>query len=170
MNKKVLIVIGIIILIIMLLYYYVKDNYRYYGDKDYLIDISYDISDRFDASIYDSSRYYHYYEDDISCNFDISYFSTFDINNGEEYLRKRIMFTLNDEVSDIEEVDINNYKWYYMKVDSGDKISYYYATVKDDVGYELEYSISDYMRGDSNSSNKVCYSEYDRVISSIKFN
>lgn len=163
-----LIVIGIIILVSGIIYYFVRDDYHYYDDKDYLSNISYDISSEFDSSIYDSSRYYHYYGDYISCNFSVNYFNTYNISNGEEYLKNRINITLSDKVSDIEEVDINNYKWYYMKVDSGDTIKYYYATIEKDIGYELEYNIHDYLRGDSNSNDRFCFDEYDKIISSVK--
>lgn len=169
MNKKLLIVIGSIIIVSIIIYYFVRDNYYYYSNKDYLSNISYDISDEFEANIYDSSRYYHYYDDNISCNFNVNYFNNYGFIDGSEYIKDRIMFTLNDEVSDIEVVDINNYKWYYLKVLGSNDVRYYYVTIYNDVGYELEYNISDYLRGDGNSSNGLCYREYDRIISSVKF-
>lgn len=167
MKKIYIIIFAVIVLVVISIFYFTKDN-DYVVDS-HLSDISFDIDDRFEANIYDSSGYYHYYSDDISCNFDVSYYDNYKYNSGNDYLRDMVMFSLNDEVSEIKEIELNGYKWYYMSVDSDGKKSYYYATIKSDKVYELEYDISDYKRGDrTEDESNFCYSEYDKIISSVK--
>ena len=170
MRKKVLLFIGIIIVIIAIyIIYKVNDNYNYGDYYDYLDNISYDISNKFKESEY-SGGYYHYYGNNVSCTFDVDSFSTYNYFNGSDYIKDRITFTLNDKVSDIKEVDLNGYKWFYFGVDGGNNKEYYYATIKDDKGYLLKYEISDYLRGDSNKDrDSFCYTEYDKIISSVRF-
>ena len=171
MNKKVLLVIGVIIVIVVsYIIYKINDNYNYGYYYEFLNNISYDISSKFEEGKY-SKGYYHYYGDDVSCSFNIDSFSTYNYSNGSDYIKDRINFTLNDKVSEIEEVDLNGYKWFYFSVDGGDNKEYYYATIKDDKGYLLEYEIRDYNRGDSMEGTKsFCYAEYDNSISSVRFN
>ena len=167
MKKVYIIIFVVIILVVIFIFCFIKDNVIESGNN--LSDISFDIDNRFEANIYDSSGYYHYYSDDISCSFDVSYYGNYKYNSGNDYLRDMVMFSLNDEVSEIKEIELNGYKWYYMSVDSGDKKTYYYATIKNDKVYELEYDISDYKRGDrTEDESNFCYSEYDKVISSVK--
>ena len=170
MRKKVLLFIGIIIVIIFIyIIYKVNDNYNYGDYYDYLDNISYDISSKFEVSKY-SRGYYHYYDNDISCTFDVDSFSTYNYFNGSDYIKDSITFTLNDKVSEIKEVDLNGYKWFYFGVDGGNNKEYYYATIKDEKGYLLKYEISDYLRGDSNKDrDSFCYTEYDKIISSVRF-
>ena len=57
-----------------------------------------------------------------------------------------------------------------FSLEAFDNKEYYYATIKDDEGYLLEYEIMDYNRGDSMEGAKsFCYAEYDKIISSVKF-
>lgn len=171
MNKRVFIIIGIVILFVgILIFFYYEDNdYNYkWDDKGYLDDISYDVPGRFESDKYTYSDNYHYYNNSISCSFNVKYFGTYNISNGEEYLRDSIRFTLNDKVSDISLVDLNGDKWYYMTVNSGDNISYYYATIKNDKGYVLEYEVNDYLRGDTDKRDNFCYVSYDKIISSVR--
>ena len=167
MKKLYTIIFVVIILVVIFIFCFIKDNVIESGNS--LSDITFDIDDRFEASLYDGSGYYHYYSDDISCNFDFSYYSNYRYITGDDYLRDMVKFSLNDEVSEIKEIELNGYKWYYMSVDSDGKKTYYYATIKNDKVYELEYDISDYKRGDrTEDESNFCYSEYDKVISSVK--
>ena len=169
MKRNVLIIGAIIFVIVIFVIYKVNDNIYDDDYYKYLDNIDYKVSSEFEESKY-SKGYYRYYNDDISCNFSIDSFSTYSYKDGSEYLKDDIRFTLNDKVSDINEVDLNGYKWYSLTVEHNNEISYYYATVKDDNGYLLEYKIRDYNNGDyGNSKENFCYVEYDRIISSISF-
>ena len=169
MKKILFILVGVIIVFFVCSWIYKQSTDYYYDGNEYLDNISYVISDKFEESEY-SRGYYHYYDDGISCSFDINDYSTYSYKNGSDYLKDRITFTLNDEVSEISEVDLNGYKWYYMSVSKRGNINYYYATVKNDRGYILNYEINDYSYGDSLSGDKFCDTEYDKVISSVRFN
>ena len=168
MNKKILIGIGIVIVFVLLGVSFV----RYYEDSslyenDYLKGISYDVPREFEKSKY--GEYYHYYGDNVSCNFEIDDFSTYSYKNGKEYLENNVSVHLSDEVSDVKEVDLNGDMWYSFSGKNSNGISYYYAVVKEDKGYFLEYEISDYYHGDySNGENNFCKASYGEIISSVR--
>ena len=73
-----------------------------------------------------------------------------------------------DDLS-VKEVDLNGDMWYSFSRKNSNGISYYYAIVKKDKGYFLEYEISDYYHGDySNGENNFCKASYDEIISSVR--
>ncbi len=168
MNKKWLVVLGAIVIIILLViftFYSFHDVYYHYAEE-YLNNISFVISDKFSVSKY-SRGYYSHYDNDVSCNFIVEDYYGDVYSDGSEYLKKYVYFTLSDEVSDIEEVTLNGYPWYFMRVDNKNGVSYYYSTIWNGTGYKIEYSIRNY--GLDNNRNSFCYMEYDEVISSVKF-
>lgn len=174
-NKKQLIIgliIGFIVAVIFIIVLakVVTDvEYSDREEKKALKQLKYEISDKFEKDNYGYAIYHSYYEDNINCRFNIHTYDNYydDYKDGNEYLRDRINFTYNDKVSEIKEVELNNYKWYYMSKEKNEDIEYIYATIKDNIVYELEYEITDYAKGDGTSS--FCSSQYDKVISSIKF-
>ena len=167
MNKKILIGIGIVVVVIIVVSFvrYYEDN-SYYGEE-YLKNISYGVPREFEKSKY--GEYYHYYGDDVSCNFVVRDFSTYSSKSGKEYLENYVSVHLSDEVSDVKEVDLNGDMWYYFSSKNRGNISYYYAIVKEDKGYYLEYTIRDDKNGDySNGENNFCKASYGEIISSVK--
>lgn len=169
MKKVILIIVGVVI-VLFVLYFIGNHKYEYHLDYGYLDNISYNISDEFEGS--DSSRgYYHYYGDNSSCSFSVdNFYVNSNYKDAKDYLRNNLYFTLNDKVSEIEEVSLNGYQWYYLKKEDDGGVTYYYATIKGDTGYVLEYDINDYNNGDYNKDDyNLCYMEYDRIISSVRF-
>ena len=167
MNKKILIGIGVIVVVILVVSFvrYYEDSSLY--ENDYLKGISYDVPREFEKSKY--GEYYHYYGDNVSCNFEIDDFSTYSYKNGKDYLENNVSVHLSDEVSDVKEVDLNGDMWYSFSRKNSNGISYYYAIVKGDKGYFLEYEISDYYHGDySNGENNFCKASYGEIISSVR--
>ena len=167
MNKKILIGIGVVVVVIIVVSFvrYYEDSFD--DEEDYLKDISYDVPREFEKSEY--GEYYHYYGDDVSCHFEVMDFSTYSSKSGKEYLENNVSFYLSDEVSEIKEVDLNGDLWYSFSKKNDSGISYYYAIVKDDKGYCLEYTIRDYYHGDySGNENNFCKASYGEVISSVK--
>ena len=164
--KKIIIILGIVVVVGMLVYSFVKyDRENEY--VDFLENISYDVPKEFEKSKY--GEYYHYYGNNVSCNFEVDDFSTYSYSNGKEYLEDNVSVHLNDEVSDVKEVDLNGDLWYSFNRKSGGNISYYYAIVKNDKGYYIEYEMRDYYHGDySNGENNFCKASYDKIISSVK--
>lgn len=169
MNVKKVLIIGVCFFVIIVLVgffrYYISEKNS--SDKDYLKNISYDVPKEFEKSKY--GEYYHYYGNNVSCNFEVDDFSTYSYSNGKEYLEDSVSVHLNDEVSDVKEVDLNGDLWYSFNRKSGGNSSYYYAIVKDDKGYYIEYEMRDYYHGDySNGENNFCKASYDKIISSVK--
>ena len=150
----------------MLVYSFVKyEKENVYVDS--LENISYDVPGEFEKSKY--GEYYHYYGNKVSCDFKVDDFSTYSYSNGKEYLEDNVSVHLNDEISDVKEVDLNGDLWYSFNRKSRGNISYYYAIVKEDKGYFIEYEIRDYYHGDySNGENNFCKISFDKIISSVK--
>ena len=150
MNKKILIGIGVVVVVILVVSFvrYYEDNSYY--EEEYLKNISYD-------------------GDDVSCHFEVMDFSTYSSKSGKEYLENYVSVHLSDEVSDVKEVDLNGDMWYYFNSKNRGNISYYYAIVKEDKGYYLEYTIRDDKNGDyGNGENNFCKASYGEIISSVK--
>ena len=83
MKKKVLLFIVIIVMIATYIIYKFNDNYNYGDYYDYLDNISYDLSNKFEVSKY-SRGYYHYYDNFHKTKFSliaIIYFSFFTFNS-----------------------------------------------------------------------------------------
>ena len=166
MNKKILIGIGVVVVVIIVVSFvrYYEDNFYY--EEEYLQNISYDVPREFEKSEY--GEYYHYYGDDVSCHFEVMDFSTYSSKSGKEYLENYVSVHLSDEVSDVKEVDLNGDMWYYFSSKNRGNISYYYAIVKEDKGYYLEYTIRDDKNGDyGNGENNFCKVSYGEIISSV---
>lgn len=164
---KRIIIIGIVVFGIVIIgcvgHYITEINER----NEMVEGISYNVPLEFERSKY--GDYYHFYEDDVSCDFDVSDFSTYSYKSGKEYLENYVTIHLSDEVSEIKEVDLNGDLWYSFSKKNDSGISYYYAIVKDDKGYYLEYAIRDYYHGDySGNENNFCKASYGEVISSVK--
>lgn len=163
--KKVIIILGIIVVVGMLVYSFVKYE-RENAYVDPLVGITYVVPSEFEKSKY--GEYYHYYGDDVSCSFDVSAFSTYSYESGKDYLENHVSVYLSDEVSFIEEVDLGGDVWYYFSRKNRGYVYYYYAIVKDDKGYYLEYEINDYLDDYNDNENNFCKASYGEVISSIK--
>lgn len=173
-NKKQLIIgliVGIVIgIIIIILVAEISSNYTYSDreEKKALKNITYEISNKFEKTNYGYSLYYRYHDDKTICSFEVDtndyYYD--DYKDGGEYLKDNIYFTYNDKISEIKDVELNNYKWYYLSKERNNDIEYIYATKKDNIIYILKYEMTDYANGDGSST--FCISQYDKIISSVK--
>ena len=165
MNKKILIGIGVVVVVILVVSFvrYYEDSYN--NEDEYLKNISYSVPLEFEKSKY--GEYYHYYGDDVSCDFEVREVSAYSYESGKEYLENNVSVYLSDEVREVKEVDVNGVLWYSFSRKNSDGISYYYATVRDDKGYYFEYEIRDYYHGENGSSNNYCEASYGEIVSSI---
>ena len=174
MKKKIpIIIIGIIVVFVILVVVAMVldkiDMYEYEkAQKEALKTISVKVPKKFERSDSSYSKNYYLFEDDIECSFRVSVdtdtFSYYE--DGKDYLEKRTNITLKDKVSEIEEIKINNYLWHYLSVENEDKITYHYATIKENIIYELEYEIEDYTKGEN--PNNYCANIKDEIISTVK--
>ncbi|MBR3162417.1 MAG: hypothetical protein IKF19_06785 [Bacilli bacterium] len=168
---KIIIIILILSVITIILYKYYNNKYDYNEKPNkYLNNITYKIPNSFEKDTYTYSINYHYHENYVSCNFEVKYFENYNnYKNGEEYLKDNIRFTLNDNISDIKEVSINNNKWYLLEKENNSYKNYYYATIYNGIGYYMEYEIYDFDHGDHEGNSNFCNTSYDKIISSVKF-
>ena len=173
MKKIPKILIGIAVVFIVLLVFAfilekVEENKYEKEDREALSKISVKVPKKFTKSEYSSSKHYFYYKDDTSCSFDVEV-ETSNYKNykdGKDYLEDRTYITLKDKVSEIEEIDLNNYKWHSLTVEKNGNTEYHYATIKENNIYELEFRIDDYTNGES--PDNYCASIKDEIISSVK--
>lgn len=134
--------------------------------------LKYDIPAKFET--YNNSnekdyKYYSYGKNDAYCYIELT-----KVNNkselykdAEDYLKKSIYFTLNDEVETNTEND-----WFTITVKGKDKTTIEIASAITDNNtiYELRYRFDDYSRGENqeDESYKKCSKAYDYVFKSIK--
>ena len=173
MKKITKVILGIIIVISIIviatiIQRKIDDKQYENNEKEALSKISIKVPKKFEDNSYSDLKNYYYYDKNASCSFSIETFSntykTYD--DGKEYLENNIYKTLKDKVSEIEEVKINNYKWYHVTIEKEDSISYYYATTKEDRVYELEYNIHDYTKGEV--KNNYCAQQKDEIFATVK--
>lgn len=171
MNKK-FIWIPIVILVIMVFVFVLHviiENSNNYLKENLFSEISYKIPSKFECDEdYTYSRYYNYKENSVYCSFSVhvsekDYYD--DINN---WFKENIRISLNDKVSELKEVNINNNKMLYIEKRSKGSLDYYYGLETSKYFYQLTYSIDDYENGDRNDlDSNYCYNAKDRIISSV---
>ena len=169
MKKKIIVILSVIFIILLIAFgVYLSSRHNYSKKRNGLNNLSYKVPREFEANIYDSYRSYHYSENNQSCSFSVDTFSTYSNKSGDDYLKSHVYFTLNDDIGKVEEVSINDRGWYKLEKYSSNHKSYYYATVVGDVGYDVEYTIYDYLNGDYVGNNDFCGESYEKIISSMK--
>ena len=173
MKKGKFIIIAIVVIILVIILSAVineKIEYQKYEKKDIeaLKNISVKVPKKFEKHTYSSSIDYSLYEDDTSCSLsiDVNTNSYKHYEDGKDYLEDNTYITLKDKVTEIQEIELNNYKWHYLSVEKNGNLSYYYATIKENTIYELEYRINDYTNGEE--KNNYCDSIKDEIISTVK--
>lgn len=117
--------------------------------------------------------YYNYDNNDVYCSINIIetekslYYQSY--TSLDDYLKNNITIHLSDEVSNIEELNINNNKLLYLSVKTKNEIVYYYGIEGTEKYYMLEYKINDDKNGDRNDINdNLCYTAKDKILNSIK--
>lgn len=171
--SQMIIMILVIGLISLIPYTMVKinsnKNFTLKKDSTFkLKELSYKIPKGFKAQIikHDDYKYYSYQDEKYICSISIDVMNNKDYNfkDGEEYLRNKVFFTLEDEFSEITKE--NN--WYTItktsKSKSIEKIS---ASLNNDNIYLFKFAISNYEDID-NEQNHKCQMAYDFVYESLK--
>lgn len=182
---KYIIIIVTVGLLSIVPYTIYKNNYKdkkaeLTKDTEYkLKDLDYSIPKGFTYRYYNNdldNRYYSLYAEHDSCSIVISRYKNYpEYKNGESYLKDNASFTLNDEVSEITEVDSNQKNWYTITKKTNNthpKTETSFVYVKKDDIYVVEYSYRDYDRGDYEEDNKssACKAAKDYVLSHLKVN
>jgi len=131
-------------------------------------EISYTIPKEFERDEEYYGKYYNYVGDSIYCGvFIYSYEKYYD--DFLEWFKNQIHINLNDSVSEIEEIELNNKKVYSVEIKNENEIEYHYGIESSNYYYSIEYYISDRLKGDRvDMDTNPCYVSKDKIISSIK--
>ena len=172
MKRVIQVTIGFVIVIVLiivgaLIQLHIENKKFEKEEEEALSKISFKMPKKFKKESYSYLKEYTYDDKNASCSFKVNTYDNYeDYNDGKDYLEDRIYITLKDKISEIQEIKLNNYKWYFFSIEKNNNISYYYATIKDDRAYELEYEIYDYSKGEVESN--YCTQQKDEIIASVK--
>ena len=172
MQKKIqipIIVLAIIAVIIIGIFliscaYGALEDKRY--DKELekeLSEIDFKIPDEYSKIRYNS---YSYEEDNLSCKLYIISYGKYE-ENFEKWFKGTINVNLNDEVSEMQEVNIGDIKGYSIKVGEKYSDSHYYGFETTNHYYEFEFR-SNKVDDNEDIGVSTCYNLEDKIISSIK--
>ncbi|MBQ6323435.1 MAG: hypothetical protein IJI22_01230 [Bacilli bacterium] len=149
-----------------------KNKYDIFNTKkDVSKKIGYSLPKEFEKTFaYDDMVSYSYSENGYSCHFSVSVSEFDNYKDGKSYLESTFNHTLSDEVSEIEEQNINGDTWYSIRKESENGyITYEYSSVKNGKVYDAEYSIFDYGYEDSNDNDdNLCLTAQNEIIKSLK--
>ena len=169
-NKNIFIPIVILILVAIVLgiFVFVKKSENSFSNNLFT-EISYEMPLKFEKDEeYVYSRYYRYTDNSVHCSFSVNVDEKDYYNGFNNWFKGRIYFTLNDKVSELKEVAINNTKMLYVDKKSDSYTDYYYGVESSKYYYLLTYSISDYKHGDGNElESNICLSAKDKIIESV---
>ena len=171
----IIIVIGIIIILIFVPFLWpsIPNNYKE-NNKEYFKEISYTVPSEFELDDYHHSRNYSYYDTSLNCYIDIRAQEKLREQSFEKWFKGDISFTLNDELSELEELEINGNKILGIQKRRGEdyswsEVEYYYGVESSNYYYMIEYRIIDYKNGDrTDTETSMCLSTLDTFLSSIK--
>ncbi len=180
MKKKnpfigIIIVIGIIIFLVVGPFIWPSYT-RTHKEKneDYFTEISYKVPKTFEEDDYSNSKYYSFYDTSLNCTIDIRADKKLHEESFEKWFKGEINFNLNDEVSELEQLDINGNKILGIQKKSGENYSWseverYYGVESSNYYYIIDYRIIDYKNGDrTDTETSMCLSTLDTFLSSIK--
>jgi hypothetical protein len=173
-KDKIVLILVIVAIIIVVMFLIIKSVSFKEDAKDTLVfsEISYEVPKEFelDNSI-THNRLYSYSEDSLYCYLTISSYEKEYYDDFEEWFKERIVFNLNDKVSDLEQLNVNGNNILHInrvRNKENSKNSYYGLSSKN-YYYFINYDITDYLNGDrENMDDNLCYNAIDEIISSIK--
>ena len=169
-NKSLFIPIVIIVLVVIvsIIYGIISSSKTHYS-KNLFNEISYEVPSDFKKDEdYTYTRYYNYSENSVYCTFSVNVTEKEYYDDINDWFKEKIVFTLNDKVSELKEVTINNAKMLYVDKERGSYTDYYYGMETSKYYYLLTYSISDYKHGDGNGLEaNICLNAKDKIIGSV---
>lgn len=169
-NKNIFIPIVIIVLVAIVLgiFVFVKKSENSFS-KNLFTEISYDVPLKFERDEeYAYSRYYRYTDNFVHCSFSVNVDEKDYYNGFNNWFKGRIHFNLNDEISELKEITVNDIKMLYIEKKSRGSLDYYYGVESSKYFYLLTYSIDDYENGDRNDlDSNFCYNVKDNIIDSV---
>ena len=130
-------------------------------------EIEYNIPNEFEDSNFIYSQRYTYDNNEVSCYIDITSYRKYSFDNLISFFKHYIQVSLEDEVGELNEYEINNKKACNIDVKNRNGNIGYYGFESTNYYYLLSYEIRDDLYGDRNEEN-ICYSAKDTIINSIK--
>ncbi len=142
----------------------VTDKFKFqeqYHDNDY--ELNYLLPKQFELKT-NSSYYqnYSYVGDSSYCTVTIKNIKSYLYSDAKDYMEQNIYVRSADEVSPIEEKNINQSRWFYQGVKSTSNSKYYYASLYQGRIYFVEFNI---YQDDDN----FCMNSYNSFIKSLNF-
>lgn len=150
---------------------YEYDNYNKEYSKMYE-EISYTVPKELKDSEYSNIKdhRYSYFEDDCYVSFNVEADDKEYYDNTEEYLKKSIYTSIDNKVSEVEEIEMNGEKFYSVNIKEkkSGTIEYYYALESTNYYYLLRYRLVDDSNGDvAGIEDSICYTAKDQILKTI---
>ena len=142
---------------------------KYKNEEDFK-EIEYNIPESFTNDNDNTfGRYYNCDDNDVYSYVAIHSYEKSLYDSKEKWFKNNFTFTLNDKVSDLEELDINGNKVLFLKIESEHNVNYCYGFESSNNYYSLSYSIYDYKSGDrADMDTNKCYISHEDIINSVK--
>ncbi len=158
-----------LLVLIMLCLFVVGCADKYYDSEEDFSEIDYNIPNEFEVDDDNSfSKYYNCDENDVYSYVSIHSYKKSLYKDKEKWFKGCFTITLNDKVSDIEEIEINGSKVLFLKIESENSIYYCYGFESSNYYYSLTYSIYDYESGDrADIDTNKCYISRDAIVNSV---
>ena len=164
-------IIAFIVVVAIIGIEYESDNYEE-EDRKLYEEIEYVVPQDLLVSEYSNKKdhRYSYFEDDCYCSFNVEVSNKDYYDNIEEYLKKSIYISLDNEVSEVEEIEMNGEKFYsvVIKEKKGLTNEYYYTVESANYYYLLRYRLVDESNGDTAGiEDSTCYTAKDQILKSV---
>lgn len=171
--NKVLLVIsiifGLLICFIITMFIIVKlDDRKYQKEREKAFEeISYDIPDQFGGDF--EYFFYSYSDDSMYCYLSIDDSEKYD-ESINEWFASWVSVDLDEEITKRTKATIDGKEFPFVEIVSGNKVEHYYGIESKNYFFLITYSITDYLKGDRENTNHLCYTAEDELLSSIKIN
>lgn len=111
---------------------------------------------------------YSYKENSVYCDLSVINYDKRYYKSPDEILERFVSFTLADEVSGIQELDLS-VKGKQLIIKGEDETNYYYSIESSNYYYLINYEITDYKNGDrEDATTNKCITSREKIINTIK--
>ena len=168
MSNKVVVIITLVVIVVAIIIFTVVtdfiDEKEYQKNiEDVLEDISFNVPDDFEENYPNS---YSYSDDSVYC--DLYIFDSDKYMDLNEWFATMVSVNLNEELTKKTKVTIDGQEAPFVEIVSENSIDHYYGLETKDNNLLINYSITDYLKGDRGNTDNLCYTAEEEIISSIK--
>ncbi|MBQ8131479.1 MAG: hypothetical protein IJ193_03220 [Bacilli bacterium] len=138
-------------------------------NKELFSELSFEIPEGFKEDDYSTMKFVSYDNNSVYFNLDItarekSYYKT-----AEEFLKDEVYFSLDDEVGELKEEEINGIKMVTLEAKKKYGDEYYYSMESSNYIYFFKFNIRDYEDGDREDiDSNPCLTAKNKILYSIK--